>query len=234
MTSRKNPAGQPGRYPDPGGQPMLRWWDGSRWGEQTQAAPPSGGMQHPTAPPTQPGYGIVPPPPDPGVARRRTALGIVIVTMALIATGLAVALRTGPSPQPASPLVVQGRVTGTDGKPVSGMKVWLNAWPNTAVVQALTDRHQPVGVTVVGSVTTSAAGSYAMRVLPSAALAADAANGVIKFALMTGGSAGWDAFSFSRRLGQAAAGTLLAVPSGGTVTADLLLMPHEMPKVPGT
>lgn len=163
---------------------------------------------------------------QPEVARRRTAVAIAIAAMVLIAAGLAVALRTGPSPQPASPLVVQGRVTGTDGKPVSGIKVWLNAWPNAAVVQALTDRHQPVAVTVVGSVTSSAAGSYAMRVLPSAALAADATNGVIKFILMTGDSAGWDEFGFSRRLAQTAGGTIATLLSGGTVTADLHLMPH--------
>ena len=220
MTSRKNPADPPaGWYPDPGGQPTLRWWDGSRWGEQTQAAPPSGAMQHPSAPQTQPGYAIAPPQSDPGVARRRTALGIVIGTMMLIAAGLGVALWTGLSPQPASPLVVQGRVTSTDGKPVSGIKVWLNALPKETVTRG----EGPV--TVVGWVTTSAAGSYAMRVLPSAALAADATNGVIKFMVMTGGSAGWDTASFSRPV-QTAAGTLLAVPSGGTVTADLHLMPH--------
>jgi hypothetical protein len=217
MTSRKNPAGQPaGWYPDLAGQAMLRWRDGSRWGEQTQAAP-SGALQHPAAPQTQPGYGIAPPPPDPGVARRRTALGVVLVTIVLIAAGLAVALRAGPSPQPASPLVVQGHVTGTDGTPVTGIKVWLNA---------LHDSHQTGAVTVVGSVTTSAIGSYALRVVPSAALAADATNGVIKFTLMTGDSAGWDTFNFSRRLTQTSAGTTVGVSTGGTVTADLRLIPH--------
>lgn len=30
----------PGYYPDPGGQPYLRQWDGQRWTEHTAAAPP--------------------------------------------------------------------------------------------------------------------------------------------------------------------------------------------------
>ena len=39
------PVGPPaGWYPDPAGQPVLRWWDGVRWGEQTQAAAPPVGM----------------------------------------------------------------------------------------------------------------------------------------------------------------------------------------------
>jgi Protein of unknown function (DUF2510) len=34
------PAGPPpGWYPDPGGLPALRWWDGARWGPQTQPMP---------------------------------------------------------------------------------------------------------------------------------------------------------------------------------------------------
>jgi hypothetical protein len=46
-----------GWYPDPYGQPILRWWDGSAWREQTQAAPPPGGA----APP--PGWETPSPPP---------------------------------------------------------------------------------------------------------------------------------------------------------------------------
>lgn len=41
MTERTGtPTGPPpGWYNDPRGHDVLRWWDGSRWGEQTQARP---------------------------------------------------------------------------------------------------------------------------------------------------------------------------------------------------
>ena len=163
---------------------------------------------------------------------RRTAVRIVVAVTVLIAAGLALALWTVPASQPASQLVVQGRVTGTDGKPVSGIKVWLNAWPEEAVVKALTLSHQQVPVRVVNSAITSATGRYAIRVLSPAALAPQATDGIIKFAVMVGDSTGWDSFSFSGRLVQTAGVTMLAFPSGGTVTAELRLMRHEMPKVP--
>lgn len=52
------PAGAPpGWYPDPSGQPVLRWWDGISWKEQTQAAPPTAMPQlvapYPPVPPKQ-------------------------------------------------------------------------------------------------------------------------------------------------------------------------------------
>jgi hypothetical protein len=182
-------------------------------------------MGHPAVQ-AEPGNGVVEPPPAPGVARRSIALGVVILTVALIAAaGLALALRTGLPSRPASQLVVQGRVTGTDGKPVSGIKVWLNAWPKTAPEVS---SQRPVPVTVVGSVTTSATGTYAMTVLSPAALAPEAANGIIKFMVMTGDSAGWDAASFSRRLVLTAAGTTkLALPPGSIRTVDLHLTPKR-------
>lgn len=35
------PQGPPaGWYPDPGGQPVQRWWDGTTWTEHTQAGMP--------------------------------------------------------------------------------------------------------------------------------------------------------------------------------------------------
>ncbi len=208
MTSRKNRAGQPaGWYPDPSGQPMLRWWDGSRWGEQTQPAPPPGAMEHLAAPQTASGHPMAQPPAAAKGARRRPAFGIVIVTIVLIAAGFAVAVPLLSSP-PAGPLVVQGRVTGVGGKPVSGIKVWLNALPPATLA-----RGGQGPVTVVGSATTSATGRYALRVPSLSALAPDAINGIVKFSVMTGNSTGWDMSSFSRSL------------SGGTTTVILHLMP---------
>jgi hypothetical protein len=41
----EHPAGPAaGWYPDPAGHPVLRWWDGTRWTEQTQAPPPPAGV----------------------------------------------------------------------------------------------------------------------------------------------------------------------------------------------
>jgi hypothetical protein len=137
---------------------------------------------------------------------RRTVLGSVIAAMVLIAAGLAVAVPLLSSP-PAGQLVVQGRVTGTGGKPVNGIKVWLNAWPQATVASGGMGQ-----VTVVGSATTSATGRYALRVPSLSPLAPDAINGVVKFSVMTGNSTGWDMSSFSRSL------------SGGTTTVVLHLI----------
>jgi hypothetical protein len=137
---------------------------------------------------------------------RRIVLGSVIAAMVLIAAGLALGARTVLSSQPAGQLVVQGRVIGTDGKPVSGIKVWLNVWPAATV--ALGGGR----VTVVGSAVTSATGRYALRVSSLSALAPDVTNGILKFNLMTGNSTGWDMASFSRGL------------SGGATMAVLHLM----------
>jgi hypothetical protein len=154
----------------------------------------------------------------------RIALGSVAAAIALILGVLGVVLLSGPAPQPAGQLVA-GQVTGAGGQPVSGIKVWLNAWPDAAVVKALTRGGAPVPVTVAGSATTSATGTYAIRILAPAMLAPDAANGIIKFSLMAGDSAGWDTVSFSGRLVQTIAGNTVELPpvSG---TANLHLMPH--------
>jgi hypothetical protein len=130
------------------------------------------------------------------VAVHRRIFAAVIAAFVLIAAGLALALRASDSPQPASRVVAEGRVTGTDGKPVRGIKVWLNAWPRSAEAQALQAGSRPVPVTVVSSVITSAAGRYAIRVSSSATLP-EVARGVIKFSVMTGNSAGWDTASFA-------------------------------------
>jgi hypothetical protein len=156
-------------------------------------------------------------------SRIHATLGIVVVAVVLIAAAVALALRAGLASAPAGEFVVRGRVTGTEGQPVSGIKVWLNAWPTAAVLRELTGQHQPVPVTVLGSAITSPTGSYVLRITPSAALAADATNGVVTFAVMTGDSAGGDALKFSRRLGPA--GTMSPAVSGGIETADLRLKP---------
>lgn len=152
----------------------------------------------------------------------RSIPGAVIAAIVLIAAGLAAAVWASGSQQPASQLVVQGHVTGIDGKPVGGIKVWLNAWPRSAEAHALQASSGPVPVTVVSSVITSATGRYAIRVSSPAALP-EVARGVIKFAVMTGNSTGWDTASFYRRLVPTAAGARLGVPPGGTATADLHL-----------
>jgi hypothetical protein len=66
-------------------------------------------------------------------------------------------------------MVVEGRVTGTDGEPVNGIKVWLSAWSRSAWTRALRASNSPVPVTVVESFTTSATGWYAIQVSSSAA-----------------------------------------------------------------
>lgn len=152
----------------------------------------------------------------------RSILGVVIAAaVVVVASGLAVAVWVGGSRQSASQVVVAGRVTGTDGEPVSGIKVWLNAWPRPAGAQAHRASNVAVPVTVVDSATTSATGWYAIRVSSPATLP-EIANGIIKFSVMTGNSTGWDTASFYRRLVWSAAGTRLAVPPGGT-TANLHL-----------
>jgi hypothetical protein len=150
---------------------------------------------------------------------RRIIVGIVIASAVLTATGLALAWVSGPSPQPVRQLVVQGRVTGSSGEPVGGIKVWLNAWPKGAWPKT-------VPVTVVSSAITSATGGYAIWVSSPAALAPDAVNGVVRLGLMTGNSTGWDAYDFAGHLVQTAAGTELVIRPGGSGTVNLQLMQH--------
>jgi hypothetical protein len=164
----------------------------------------------------------------------RIALGGVIAAAVLIAAVLVVALQTGPSPQPAGQVVVTGQVTGTGGRPASGIKVWLNAWPTSAAVTSLGAGGQPVPVTVLGSAVTSATGAYAIRLRSPAALApGSAANGVVRFQLMTGDRAGWDTFSFAAHLLPTMTGLMLELPGGRPGVANLNLMRHTTPAVPG-
>jgi hypothetical protein len=153
----------------------------------------------------------------------RIALGSLAAAVVLILGVLAVALLAG-SPPPAGQWVA-GQVTGPDGQPVSGIKVWLNAWPDAAVVRALTKQGAPVPVTVAGSATTSATGKYAIRIPAPNMLARNATNGLIRFSVMTGDRAGWGTVSFSGRLVPTMAGTTVALPFASG-TADLHLMRH--------
>jgi Protein of unknown function (DUF2510) len=55
----------PGWYLDPGGQQLLRWWDGTQWGPHTQPLPPAPAGQEPQRPdPDAPGDTV----PQPGPA----------------------------------------------------------------------------------------------------------------------------------------------------------------------
>jgi hypothetical protein len=158
----------------------------------------------------------------------RRALTILIAAAAMVAAGFAAGSLA--ASRSASQLVVEGHVTSAGGRPVSGIKVWLNAWPDAATVSSLQADKQPVPVTVAGSAVTSATGAYAIRVSSPGALAADATNGVVKFSLMTGDKSGSAYPSFSRDLVSSFAGfggTELAVPAGGSLTTNLRLMPSR-------
>jgi hypothetical protein len=61
-----NPGGPAaGWYPDPYGQPQLRWWNGVRWGEETQEAPPPAPAAPTAAAPTAAAPSSWPQPPGP-------------------------------------------------------------------------------------------------------------------------------------------------------------------------
>jgi hypothetical protein len=159
---------------------------------------------------------------------RRTVLGSLVVAVALIAVAVILAVRTGPGAQPAGQLVVQGRVTGPDGQPVSGIKVWLNAWPRPSVARADTRAGQPVWLTVAGHAVTSATGWYAIRLPAPAALRPDAVNGLLSLGLMTGDRTGWDAARFTGQLVQLP-GTSAAYLAGRPRTVHLSLAEHLSP-----
>lgn len=68
-----------GWYPDPHGQPVLRWWDGVSWNEQTQAAAQPGM----TAPPAMP-YWQTPPAVQPRTSNGYSTTGIVLGSIAFL------------------------------------------------------------------------------------------------------------------------------------------------------
>lgn len=162
----------------------------------------------------------------------RLVLGAVFAAVLLVAAVLVATVLTRPSPQPAAQVVVTGTVTGAGGQPVRGIKVWLNAWPTPTAARSLEQGGQPVAVTVLGWAVTSATGAYAIRLRSLAPLAPDAANGVVRFQLMTGDRAGWDTSGFAAYLAPARAGLTLQLPSGHPVVADLSVVRHTSPVMP--
>jgi hypothetical protein len=160
-----------------------------------------------------------------GVSRRARVIVVsaAVVVAAGLAAGKIVASRS------VGQLVAEGRVTATDGRPASGIKVWLNAWPGGVA-------RQQGPVDVVTSAITSASGVYTIRVPSAAALAPDAANGVVSFLLMAGNSSGWDEPRFRRDVVTSAGGfgpAVLAIPRGGSLTVNLRLTPGLHPVASG-
>ena len=145
---------------------------------------------------------------------RRWVAGSAIAAV-LVAAGFVVAHETGSSAA-FGQLTVRGRVTGVDGRPVRGVKVWLNAWPATTSYQQPGPSAPQTPVTPVAWAVTSATGGYALRVPAGPALASHASDGVVKLGLMTGNATGSDAPTFSVRL----------VPAQVGRTIDLRLAPQ--------
>lgn len=80
MTAMSSPhrhgAQPPGWFPDPSGQPYLRWWDGTWWGDQV--IPPQGGP---------PAFSPAPKKPA-GLSVLFTIVGIYIVLVVLAVVAL--------------------------------------------------------------------------------------------------------------------------------------------------
>ena len=68
-----------GWYPDPHGQPVLRWWDGVSWNEQTQAA-----VQPNMTAPTPAPYWQTPPAVQPRTFNGFSTTGIVLGSIAFL------------------------------------------------------------------------------------------------------------------------------------------------------
>lgn len=91
------PLPAPGWYPDPSGSPLLRWWDGERWAEDTHPLPVDGSAEQPAAPAPPAGGGAlateapataVAPPAAPARHRGRAialVAGFLVILLAAIA-----------------------------------------------------------------------------------------------------------------------------------------------------
>jgi Protein of unknown function (DUF2510) len=121
----RTPSGPPaGWYNDPGGNNTLRWWDGSRWGEQTQARPGYGIDQPPQE--YRPDYGIEQAPRENGHTpahhgqsprrkRRRVFMWVFLAVQALFVLWLVVGLattHTGATPAQIAQLCGKGQWQG--------------------------------------------------------------------------------------------------------------------------
>ncbi len=73
----------PGWYPDPGGSPQFRWWDGSAWSAHTSAAqPPPGSTETWLLPVGRPWQAIV--------AGYSGLLGLVIIFLLPVSLGFGI------------------------------------------------------------------------------------------------------------------------------------------------
>jgi hypothetical protein len=94
----------PGWYNDPGGAPVLRWWDGTAWTPHTQAlpAPPPGIPMEPAALPAEPAPAGPPPARHATPKRHRNAAIAVagaaaLLVLIIIITGVSGSGNTGSS-----------------------------------------------------------------------------------------------------------------------------------------
>lgn len=87
------PLPDPGWYPDPSGSPLLRWWDGERWGQDTHPLPGDSATA-PVAPPVQSEGGAVavqaPAPPVAPAAHRGRAVALIAGFLVLLILAVAV------------------------------------------------------------------------------------------------------------------------------------------------
>jgi hypothetical protein len=87
------PLPAPGWYPDPSGSPLLRWWDGERWSEDTHPLPGDAGEQ-PAQPTARSEGGAVavqaPAPPAAAASHRGKAVALVAGFLVLLILSVAI------------------------------------------------------------------------------------------------------------------------------------------------